>query len=132
MALKTFQLTVNDHLLDHKVLVVVRGHDAFVVSGQPGGRPDDVQRAVCGQRVVGGRGVAQPDVIFQRTDGPGRLALYPLVSGAGAVVKIPRDHQPLGLFRFHLVYAVQHHVLGTVQHRARHPLVRYRNAVYDR
>lgn len=124
--------SVNDHLLNHKVLVVVRGHDALVVAGQLGGRPDDVQSPVLGQRVVGGRSKAQPDVVFQRTDGPWWLSLYPLVRRTGAIVEIPRDHQPLGLFRFHLVHAVQYDVLGTVQHSTRHSLVRYRNAVYDR
>lgn len=121
------KLTVNGHLLDHKVLAGERGHDAFKVAGELDSWTDEVNGPVLGQHVVSGRCVTQADVLLHGPDGQRHLAEYPLVRWAGTV-EVPCDHQTFGLARAQPVQTVQKHV-GAVEHGARHSLVDYHHVV---
>lgn len=121
-------LTVDGHLLDHKVFVGERGHDAFIVAGELDGWTNKVHSPVLAQRVVCGRFVTHADVLLHGSDGQRHLAGYPLVCRAGAVVEVPCDHQTFRLARAHSEQTVQHHELGAVKHGARHSLVDYHYA----
>lgn len=86
------EVTVNDHLLYHEVLVGEGGDSAAVLSRELGGRVEDGEGAEDGGVVVGGA-VLEVETAAQHSEILRTLTGYPLVDRRRPVVEEPLDYE---------------------------------------
>lgn len=116
------EITINDHLLYHEILVGEGRNSAAVLSRQLGGRVEDGQGTKDGGVVVRGA-MLEVETAAQHSEILGTLTGYPLVDRRRTVVEEPLDYES----RVHLevdgsqgVLTVEDYEAGVVDDEGRH------------